>query len=176
MSLLLLFNQSAISPPDPPTGVDDSLSSYDVALTFTLPPGATATLRRNGTIVATNVVSSSYTFTGVSDDDILSVRSVNAGGESADVSVVVHPPGGVFPTTAEIADKILGRNLAGGSDGGRTVRDSLRTARNRVAFDTPAAGQFTVYSEDDLTVAWIGGYSRGSNTLGPLTNIAPATS
>jgi hypothetical protein len=76
--------------------------------------------------------------------------------------------------TAAIADKILGRNLAGGSDGGRTVRDALRPGRNKVAFDTPAAGQFTVYAENYTTVAWIGTFTRGPNTSGPLITIDPA--
>jgi hypothetical protein len=49
---------------------------------------------------------------------------------------------------AEIADKILGRSLAGGADGGRTIRSALRRIRNRVAI---AAGVLTVYGEDDAT-------------------------
>lgn len=71
------------------------------------------------------------------------------------------------------ADKLLGRSLAGGADGGRTVQDALRAARNKVAFDVPAAGQFTVYAEDDVTVAWTGTYtaSAGAN---PVTAIDPA--
>ncbi len=75
---------------------------------------------------------------------------------------------------AAAADKALGRNLAGGSDGGRTVRDSLRAGRNKVAFDVPAAGQFTVYAEDDSTPAWTGTYARGAAALGPLTGTDPA--
>ena len=49
---------------------------------------------------------------------------------------------------AEIADKILGRSIAGAADGGRTVRSALRRVRNRVAI---AAGTMTVYAEDDAT-------------------------
>jgi hypothetical protein len=73
----------------------------------------------------------------------------------------------------QTADKILGRNLAGGSDGGRTVQDALRGGRNRVAFDTPITGQFTVYTEDDATPAWVGVYTRGAVGLGPLTVTDP---
>lgn len=54
-----------------------------------------------------------------------------------------------------IADKILGRNLAGGADGGRVVRDALRPNRNRVDVDE-VAGTITVYAEDDVTPAWVG--------------------
>jgi hypothetical protein len=57
----------------------------------------------------------------------------------------------VMPTSAQIADKILTRNLAGGVDGGRTVVDALRAQRNRVAI---VGSTLTVYAEDDTTVAW----------------------
>jgi hypothetical protein len=58
---------------------------------------------------------------------------------------------GDIPTTAQIADKVLLRNLAGGSDGGRTVQDALRFNRNKF---TIAGGTLTVYEEDDTTIAW----------------------
>lgn len=81
----------------------------------------------------------------------------------------------LLPTErAFIADKFLARNLGGGSDGGRTVQDALRTSRNKIAFDVPSAGQFTVYAEDDITPAWTGSYLRGPNNLGPLTVTDPA--
>lgn len=72
------------------------------------------------------------------------------------------------------ADKLLGRSLATGADGGRTVQDALRAGRNKVAFDVPAPGQFTVFAEDDGTPAFVGTYARGANTLGPLTATDPA--
>ena len=51
---------------------------------------------------------------------------------------------------AAIADKILGRNIAGGSDGGRSVTSALRPLRNKV--DTVAVpGYALVYREDDTT-------------------------
>lgn len=76
------------------------------------------------------------------------------------------------PTTAQVADKVLGRNLAGGADGGRTVQDALRAQRNRVAFDVPVAGQFTVFAEDDATPAWTGTYTTAAGN--PVTAIDPA--
>lgn len=56
-----------------------------------------------------------------------------------------------IPTAAENADKLLGRNIAGGSDGGRMVKDALRFLRNKWAVLT---GTLTVYAEDDTTTAW----------------------
>jgi len=58
---------------------------------------------------------------------------------------------GDIPTTAQIADRILGRYIAGGSDGGaRTVTSAFRTIRNKV--DTVAVpGKAIIYQEDDLS-------------------------
>lgn len=80
---------------------------------------------------------------------------------------------GDIPTTAQIADKLLGRSIAGGEDGGRTVYQALAAGRNNVAFDVTSAGSFTVYGVDDTTVLFVGTYNRGSTSLGPLTNIDP---
>lgn len=55
---------------------------------------------------------------------------------------------------AQIADSILGRALAGGANGGRTVRDALRSLRNRVTVDKNT-GIVTIYAEDDQTPAWV---------------------
>jgi hypothetical protein len=69
------------------------------------------------------------------------------------------------PTTAEIADKYLGRNIAGGSDGGRTVKSTLQMIRNKVEINE-LTNVITVYAEDDVTVAWTGTVtpaSSGSN-------------
>lgn len=75
--------------------------------------------------------------------------------------------GGV--STADIADKILGRNLAGGSDGGRTVQDALRSLRNKSAI---AGGTLTVYEEDDTTSAWTATVTTAAGD--PLSAIDPA--
>ena len=49
-----------------------------------------------------------------------------------------------------IADKLLGRSIAGGADGGRSVTSALRSIRNKV--DTAAvAGKVIIYQEDDAT-------------------------
>lgn len=69
-----------------------------------------------------------------------------------------------------IADVILGRNIAGGSNGGRTVTDALRPLRNRW---TVAGGTYTSYEEDDVTVAWTGSVSSVAGAA-PLTGNDPA--
>lgn len=76
---------------------------------------------------------------------------------------------GDIPTTAQIADKVLGRNQAGGSDGGRTVTSALRALRNKVVID---GSTITVYEEDDVTVAWSGTVTRAD--LDALQTVDPS--
>lgn len=73
------------------------------------------------------------------------------------------------PTEAGIADKLLGRNLAGGSDGGRTVQQALYFLRNKW---TLAAGTLTVYATDDATSAWTSSVTTASGN--PVTASDPA--
>lgn len=69
----------------------------------------------------------------------------------------------------EIADAILGRNLAGGSNGGRDIRSALRVLRNRRAI---AAGTLTVRQEDDVAVAWTAAVTTAAGN--PITDVDPA--
>lgn len=71
----------------------------------------------------------------------------------------------------EIADGVLNRNLATGSDGGRNVQSALRTLRNKV--DIAVGGAVTVYEEDDATPAWTGTATRNA-LADPITSIDPA--
>jgi hypothetical protein len=72
-------------------------------------------------------------------------------------------------TDAQIADKILGRNIAGGSDGGRTVTDAFRLLRNKSSI---AAGTLTVTEEDDSTPAWTAAVTTAAGD--PITGLDPA--
>lgn len=76
---------------------------------------------------------------------------------------------GSLPTAAQIADKVLGRNIAGGSDGGRTVTEALRLNRNRW---TRTATTLTVYAEDDTTESWTSTFTTDS-TLDPVSESNP---
>lgn len=119
-----------------------------------------------------NFVSSAITLTDGQDYSVSFRYKATGSFLVADIRVGVGGVGLDSLATANAADKLLGRNLAGGSDGTRTVQDSLRAGRNKVAFDVPAIGSFTVYKEDDSTVAWTGTYTRG--TGGPLTATDPS--
>lgn len=76
---------------------------------------------------------------------------------------------GDIPTTAQIADKVLGRSIAGGADGGRTVRDALRFLRNKW---TRTGSLLSVYAEDDVTLAWTS-VLVSSSSLSPVGESDP---
>jgi hypothetical protein len=73
------------------------------------------------------------------------------------------------PTATANADALLGRNIAGGSNGGRTVKDALRVSRNKVVV---SATTITVYAEDDTTIAWTGTLTTDAAAI-PITAVAP---
>jgi hypothetical protein len=75
-----------------------------------------------------------------------------------------------LPTAVQNADALLGRNIAGGSSGGRTVSQALYFLRNRW---TAAAGTLTVYETDDSTTSWTGVLSS-SASADPITGNDPA--
>lgn len=74
-----------------------------------------------------------------------------------------------------IADAILDRNMAAGSDSGtddtanRTVRQALRALRNKV---TVSAGTATVTKEDDTTTSWTAAVTTTSGN--PMTGVDPS--
>lgn len=86
---------------------------------------------------------------------LIAVRAIDqAGGEWDPLLAYVEPTVQTIndvPTSADNADRLLGRNLAGGADGGRTVRQALRALRNLREI---IAGVFTVFREDDVTPDW----------------------
>ena len=72
-----------------------------------------------------------------------------------------------------VADKLLGRSLAGGSDAGdalnaRSVRNALRILRNLRQI---VAGVLTVFKEDDATTAWTA--AVGTTPGDPVDSIDP---
>lgn len=77
---------------------------------------------------------------------------------------------GDIPTAAQIADKVLGRNIAGGSDGGRTVTSALRPLRNKVS---RSGAVLTVTQEDDATEAWTAAITTSANA-DPIVTVDPA--
>ena len=71
-----------------------------------------------------------------------------------------------------IADALLNRNIGGGSNSGRMVKDALRVLRNKTSI---TASTLTVYQEDDgatLPPAWTATLST-SASADPVTGIDP---
>jgi hypothetical protein len=101
--------------------------------------------------------------------DIDSLLEAGAPLSTSDMSDLRSMVTAAAPTTAQIADKVLLRNLAGGSDGGRTVQDALRFNRNKF---TIAGGVLTVYEEDDTTIAWTAAITQTAGD--PVTGSDPA--
>lgn len=69
----------------------------------------------------------------------------------------------------EVADGLLGRNIAGGSSAGRTVKQALAALRNRW---TIAAGTLTVYDTDDATVLFTATITTAAGN--PISGSDPA--
>jgi hypothetical protein len=78
----------------------------------------------------------------------------------------------VPPTPEENADALLGRSLAGGADGGRTVGQALSRLRNRVVYDS-TAGTVTIYDTDDATALWV--ENAITQAVQPIVSTDPTT-
>lgn len=76
---------------------------------------------------------------------------------------------GDIPTAVANADALLGRSIAGGANGGRTVTSALRRIRNRVR---SAAGVLSIYREDDTTVDHTAAVTTAPGD--PITEVDPA--
>lgn len=76
--------------------------------------------------------------------------------------------------SVEIADTILDRNMATGTDSGsptvRTVRQALRMLRNKASI---SAGTLTVTKEDDTTASWTAAVTTAAGN--PIDSIDPAS-
>lgn len=77
---------------------------------------------------------------------------------------------GDIPTAVQNADALLGRNIAGGSSTGRTVKQALRALRNKV---TRSGGTITVFQEDDTTSDWTASYTT-DDTAEPIVTVDPS--
>jgi len=75
---------------------------------------------------------------------------------------------------SEVADAVLNRDMATGTDSGsttvRTVRQALRVLRNKAAV---SAGTLTVYKEDDSTSSWTAAVTTDASAS-PITAVDPA--
>jgi len=70
----------------------------------------------------------------------------------------------------EVADRVLLRNVASGSDGGRSVAEALYALRNRVAIDGSIG---TVFQVNDTSSAWTFSVATVSTNSGLINSIDP---
>lgn len=140
----------------------------------------------NKVTVATNEDKTGYSLTGAydraknaaSNTEVTNATSGLSTLDGTDVEQALADYGtaksselpGAGPTAAQVADKLLGRNLAGGSDGGRTVRQALRPLRNRM--EISEEGVMSVYKEDDATVDWEAAVTTDA-AAEPITKVDP---
>lgn len=68
----------------------------------------------------------------------------------------------------DFADKLLGRNINGGSSVGRLVKDALKRLRNRVYV---AAGVMHITEDDDAADAWTANVTTAAGD--PITDVDP---
>lgn len=74
------------------------------------------------------------------------------------------------PTAVQNADALLGRNIDGGANGGRSVTEALSLLRNKTII---AAGVLTVYEQDGTTPMWEANVTTAAGD--PLTSVSPTT-
>lgn len=109
---------------------------------------------------AVSITGANSNIADVANVNQVSVRSANSAG-------LIQVGGG---DPEGIADAVLARNIAGGSNGGRTVTQALRANRNR--FDrNEQTNVITVYQEDDTTVSHT--YTYTSSDVDPITSVDP---
>ncbi len=71
----------------------------------------------------------------------------------------------------EIADRLLQRNIMGGSDSGRTVSEAFAVLRNRVQIDESTV---TVYRTDDTTAYWTASIATVDPANGLIQDLNPS--
>lgn len=159
--------------------IDSNSTKLDVAVStrlatagYTAPDNSSIStiLGRVDVATSTRLAAASYS----APPSAAAIRAeIDANSTKLDVAVSSRLASGSVTLSASeyaaIADKILGRNLAGNSDGGRTVQDALRASRNKTAI---AGATLTVYAEDDATPAWTATVATASRDA--LASIDPA--
>lgn len=135
----------------PVVTVSDDIAAVDTAI---------AVVDANVDTVLTNTVSIESKIDVIDSNidtslTLLTTIDTNLDTANANILVVDGKVDGL-PTAEANADSLLGRNIAGSLDGGRTVSSALFAMRNRVEVDA-VGGTITVYNTDDLTAAWTGG-------------------
>jgi hypothetical protein len=160
-----------------PNSINERIKTIDDKLPANYIMGSSVTTDKDDEIDAIKAKTDQLTFTIANRVDANALQvgdktgyAIGTGGisSSAFAANAIDAAALATDAAAEIADKLLGRNIAGGVDGGRTVRDALRMLRNKRAV---AGGTLTVYQEDDSTSAWTATVTTAAGN--PVTTIDP---
>lgn len=104
--------------------------------------------------------------------DYTAGRAANLDNLNATVSSRAVPGDAMALTVAErasVADKILGRSIAGGADGGRSVAQALAFLRNKWSI---SGTTLTVFAADDATPLFTAEITSAAGN--PITSVDPA--
>ena len=132
------------------------------SVVFEIASNATAVLSGD---VGVSSISTPVTVSSVTDKAGYGVSSISTPVAASSGSLGVSSL--TAAANASIADKLLGRNVAGGSDGGRIVSEALYVLRNKVD-----AGAGIVYATDDVTSSWA--FTVSTTPGDPIVSIDPA--
>lgn len=122
------------------------------------------------TTIAANIGSSQpLNFTGTAGSALVQTDVIDAAGTAWASGAIVA--GSIAAAAAEkVADALLNRNVAGGSNAGRLVKEALFFLRNKW---TVASGNLTVYTTDDATPSWTGTVGTDAAAV-PIVSTDPA--
>lgn len=123
--------------------------------------------------VAQTIVTSASATPGYAGTDQSKIANATAtvdlSGTTVKTATDIATAVAAVPSATANADALLGRNVAGGSSSGRTVKEALYFLRNRWVV---SSGTLTVYGTDDTTSAWT---STVTQTAGnPVSESNPA--
>ena len=145
-----------------PSGVSVRLESVDYSSAVTVGAGIAAPSKVTVQLQSLDYSSKVTTGVGIMAAGVIATAQFGVG--AIDNTVLSQN------AAQEVADRTLLRNIASGSDGGRTVLSALRALRNRNDIET---GVLTVYQENDTTSAWTATVS--TTTGNPVNQIAPSS-
>jgi hypothetical protein len=151
------------------TGITLAGVTHTNAVIPTVTTTGTATTVTNGVTVTTNNDKAGYSLTATTG---LGNQTSNITGNlSGSVGTVTGAVGSVATAGNEaIADAVINRNIQGGSNTGRTVRQALAALRNKVVVS--GGNSMTVYATDDTTSEWTASVTTTAGN--PITTIDPA--
>lgn len=131
--------------------LDTQLSGIPAAVRINL----ATELSRMDVAISTRLAASGYTAPA---NATIAAIAAEVALESSVQAVAAAIAALTIPTTTQIADGLLARNIAGGANGGHTLSSALKMIRNRVVFNDD--GTFDVYEQDGTTIAFSGTFAR----------------